>query len=248
MGAQGLSLGQFLRSYSTLYKLRGRLTIVAKVAVASMTPMVDPVAIAVSSVSVSVAMSVASITSVATIASITTMTSVASISIGSVGVSRYWNSGSDSYLSDRSGDSIPSGMDGMAGVVGSGSGMGRSGSGLVGRDVGAETVAIGDVLNNTDATIGVGQPVGADLVAPSVAGLLAEGAAAGVAFLVAEVVVAGKILRPVLGRTANFGNLGDDSVTVAVAVSMAVSSVANISSIGDREGGEENDGILRPVL
>lgn len=154
--------------------------------------MVTIVAVTMGSVEDTVAIAVRAVTSVASVASVTSVTSVASVasvSVGSVGIGSHGNSGSDGDLSHRGGDSVAGGGNGVAGVVGSGSGVGSSGSGLVGGDVGAESVAVSDVLDDTDAAVSVGQTVGTNLVAPGVTGLLAERAAAGVGLLVAELVV-----------------------------------------------------------
>ena len=63
-------------------------------------------------------------------------------------------------------------------------------SGLVGLDVGAESVGVCDVVDDSDSSVGVAESVGAGDVAVGVSGFFSEAASGQVALVVAEVVVA----------------------------------------------------------
>lgn len=150
--------------------------------------------------SMAVASEVAESMSVSTVAednSVSESMSVSTVSVSTVsvsvtvcdwgnGVGGNWVGGSDGDLSDSEAD----GGHLVGSAEGGGSRVGGGGSWLVGGDMGAEAVAVGDVLDDTDAAVRVSQAVRADFVAPGISGLLTEGAAAGVALLVSEVVVA----------------------------------------------------------
>lgn len=88
---------------------------------------------------------------------------------------------------------------------------------LVGLNVGTVSVGIGDIVDNSNATIGASQTVAADSVAVGVALLVTEGATSGAGLVVTERVLAKIVLAPVLAARAGVdcGRNGGRSEQVA---------------------------------